>query len=41
MFAQTSAVNTDAESDNLVEITVADGKAVAQATEFPSCEPSV
>ena len=41
MIAQTSAVNTDAESGNLMEITVSDGKTVAQATEFPFCEPSV
>ena len=36
-----SAVKMDAESDNLMEITVFDGKTVAQATEFPSREPSV
>ena len=36
MIAQTSAVNTDAESGNLMEITVFDGKTVAQATAFPS-----
>ena len=41
MIAQTSAVNTDAESGNLMEITVIDGKTVAQATAFPSREPSV
>ena len=43
MIAQTSAVNTDAESGNLMEITVFDGKTVAQAIfpAFPSCEPSV
>ena len=41
MIAQTSAENTDAESGNLMEIMVSDGKTVAQATEFPSCEPSV
>ena len=41
MIAQTSAVNTDAESGNLMEITVFDGKTVAQATAFPSREPSV
>ena len=40
MTAQT-AVNTDAESGNLMEITVFDGKTVAQATSFPSREPSV
>ena len=34
MIAQTSAVNTDAESGNLMEITVFDGKTVAQATAF-------
>ena len=32
MIAQTSAVNTEAESGNLMEITVFDGKTVAQAT---------
>ena len=36
MIAQTSAVNTDAESGNLMEITVFDGKTVAQATAFSS-----
>ena len=41
MIAHTSAVNTDAESGNLMEITVFDGKNVAQATAFPSREPSV
>ena len=41
MFAQTSALNMDAESGHLMEITVFDGKTVAQATEFPSREPSV
>ena len=41
MIAQTSAVNTDAESGNLMEITLSDGKTVAQATEFPSHEQSV
>ena len=41
MIAQTSAVNTDAESGNLMEITVFDGKTVVQATAFPSREPSV
>ena len=41
MIAQTSAVNTDAESGILMEITVFDGKTVAQATAFPSREPSV
>ena len=41
MIAQTSAVNMDAESGNLMEITVFDGKTVAQATAFPSREPSV
>ena len=33
MIAQTSAVNTDAESGNLMDITVFDGKTVAQATQ--------
>ena len=32
MIAQNSAVNTDAESGNLMEITLFDGKTVAQAT---------
>ena len=41
MIAQTSAVNMDAESGNLMEITVFDGKTVAQDTAFPSREPSV
>ena len=41
MIAQTSAVNTDAESGNLMVITVFDRKTVAQATAFPSREPSV
>ena len=41
MIAQTSAVNTVGESGNLMEITVFDGKTVAQATTFPSLEPSV
>ena len=41
MIAQTSAVNTDAESGNLMEITVFDGKTVAHATKFPSRDPSV
>ena len=41
MIAQTSAVNTDAKSGNLMEITLSDGKTVTQATEFPSREPSV
>ena len=36
-----SAVNMGAESGNLMEITVFDGKTVAQVTEFPSREPSV
>ena len=41
MIAQTTAVNTDAEPGNLMEITVFDRKTVAQATAFPSREPSV
>ena len=41
MIAQTSAVKMNAESGNPVEITVSDGKTVAQATECPSREPSV
>ena len=32
MIAQTSAVNVDAQSGNLVQITVSDGKTVAQAS---------
>ena len=32
MIAQTSAVNMDAESRNVMEITVSDGKTVPQAT---------
>ena len=40
-IAQISAVNMDAESGNLMEIMVFDGKSLAQATEFPSREPSV
>ena len=41
MIAQTSAVKMHAESGNPIEITVSDGKTVAQATECPSREPSV
>ena len=41
MIAQISAVNVNAESGNLMEITVFDGNFVAQATQFPSREPSV
>ena len=41
MSAQTSAVNMDAESGNLMDITVFDGKTVGQGTAFPSREPSV
>ena len=41
IIAQTSAVNTGAESGNLMEMTVFDGKTVAQAKAFPSHEPSV
>ena len=41
MIAQTSAVNMDAELGNLIEITVSDGKTVAQATIRKSREPSV
>ena len=41
MIAHTSAVSTDAESGNIMEITVYDAKTVAQATAFPSREPSV
>ena len=35
------AVNMDAESGNIMEITVFGGKIVAQATAFPSRELSV
>ena len=41
MIAQISAVKMDTESGNIMKITVFDGKTVAQATEFPSHEPSV
>ena len=41
MIAQISAVNMDAESVNLIEIIVFNGKTVAQATKVPSREPSV
>ena len=41
MIAQISTLKMDAESGNLMEIMVFDGKTVAQATEFPSHEPSV
>ena len=41
MIAQISAVKMDTESGNLMEMTVFDGKTVAQAREFPSREPSV
>ena len=41
MIVQTSAVNMDAESGNLMEIAVFDRKTVAQATAFPSREPAV
>ena len=41
MIVQMSAVNMDAELGNLMEMMVFDGKTVAQATEFPSREPSV
>ena len=40
-IAQISTVKMDAESGNLMEITVFDGQTVAQATEFLSREPSV
>ena len=36
MIAQTSAVNTDAESGNLMEITVFDGQTVAFSSRKPS-----
>ena len=41
MIAQISAVKIDAESGNLMENVMSDGKTVAQATAFPSREPSV
>ena len=36
MIAQISAVKIDAESGNLMENSMSDGKTVAHATEFPS-----
>ena len=41
MIGQISAVKIDAESGNLMENVESDGKSVAQATEFPSRDPSV
>ena len=41
MIAQISAVKIDAESGNLMDNLVSDGKTVAHATEFPSRDPSV
>ena len=41
MYAQISAVKIDAELDNIMKHSVSDGKTVAHATEFPSCDPSV
>ena len=41
MIAQTSTVNMEAESGNLVEGTVSEGNDVAQATKFRFREPSV
>ena len=41
MIAQISVVKIDAESGNLKENSVSDGKTVVQATEFPSRDPSV
>ena len=41
MIVQTSAVNTDDKSGNLMDITVFDEKTVEQATAFASREPSV
>ena len=41
MIAQISVVKINAESGNLMEIRVFDGKTVVQTTEFPSREPSV
>ena len=41
MIAQISAVKIDAESGNLMENVMSDGKTVAHATEFPSRDPSV
>ena len=40
MISQISAVNMDAESGNLMDIMVFDGKTVAQVPEFPFHEPS-
>ena len=41
MFAQISAVKMNAESGNLMEITMFNGKIVEQATKFQSREPFV
>ena len=41
MISQISAVKIDAESGNLMENVMSDGKTVAHATEFPSRDPSV
>ena len=41
MIAQISAVNMDAESGNLMEMTVSDGKTAADATQFPPRDPSI
>ena len=41
MTVQISAVNMDAESCNLMEITVSDGKTAAHAIELSSRDPCV
>ena len=41
LIAHISAVKIDAESGNLMDNSVSDGKTVAHATEFPSRDPSV
>ena len=41
MIVQVSTINTDAESDNLMETTVVEGKTAAHAMEFPPRYPSV
>ena len=41
VIAHISAVKIDAESGNLMDNSVSDGKTVSHATEFPSRDPSV
>ena len=41
MITQISALTIDAESGSLMEITVSDGKPVAQARKLPSRDPSI